>query len=99
MVKTKVTIGSIIAVIILAIMFIHPVKVLSNQSYRYRVFLTLSTTEVESFVPMSGGWRAYINEDEYLWFSNNSYEYAEVKPFGVRWGFPWQKPTLQMGVK
>ena len=96
--KTKVTIGSIVVAIALAILFLHPVKVLSNQSYRYRVFVTLTTTKVESFVPMSGGWRAYLNDDDYVWFGAESYEYVEAKPFGIKWGFPWQKPTLQMGV-
>lgn len=98
--KRKITIGSVIVVVIvLAVLFVHPVKVLSNQDYKYKIFLTLTTTEVENFAPMSGGWRAYLNEEDYIWFSDGTYERApDGTPFGVNWRWPWEKPILNMGV-
>lgn len=98
--KRKIAIGTVIVATIAAlVLFVHPVKVLSNESYKYQIFFTFTTTEVESFAPMSGGWRAYLDDTNYIWFSDGEYEYfPDDLPFGILWRLPWQKPYLRMGV-
>ena len=98
--KRKVAIGSVvIALLVAAILFVHPVKVLCIDSYKWQIFVNLTHTDVESFTPMSGGWRAYLDEENYIWFSDGEYQYEkEGLPFGIKWTMPWQKPILKMGV-
>lgn len=98
--KRKVTVTLVIVALIAAVvLFMHPVKVLSNESYRYQVFFTLTTTDVDSFAPLAGGWRAYLDDENYIWFSDGEYvPQPEGTPFGIKWGFPWQQPILNMGV-
>ncbi len=89
---------TLLVLLVAAVLLLHPVKVLSGTSYRYQVFITGTIIPVEGFSPMSGGVRAYLDEENYIWFSSGTYlEDAEAAPFGIRWDFFWKEPVLQYG--
>ncbi len=86
------------AIVAALVLLVHPVKVLSEDSYSYHIYITGTTTPMEALVPMSGGLRAYLDEDNYIWFSLGDYEQDDyATPFGVHWNFFWEKPTIQSG--
>ena len=90
--------GGVVLVLAALVLLVHPVKVLSGDSYHYAIYITGTNTDVEMFSPTSGGWRAYLDEDNYIWFSGGSADVqSDGHPFGIHWNFFWQKPELRMG--
>lgn len=96
--RKVISISTVVCILIALILFVHPVKVLSDTSYRYIITVSKTSTELESVVPMAGGVRCYINEDEYIWYSLGTYETVDTsEALFIKWGFPWENDIISRG--
>ena len=87
-----------LVLLVLAIIFVHPVKVISDTQYHYTIKIAGTTTSLYGIADMAGGHRCYINETDYIWLGDGSYvEDFETGPISITWGFPWQTDTLNRG--
>ena len=90
-------VGALVVIILLCVMFLHPVNVLSDSSYRWSVKVTGIKYDIEGVGFASGGYRVYLTEEEYLWFSENAAELSADPGSYIRWGLPWQLPKINAG--
>lgn len=97
--KRVIAISVVVVVISACILMLHPVKVVSDTQYRYIVLFTGIKKNVDSVGSMAGGYRVYINEDEYIWCSYDSIKEShsnDGKAY-IRFGFPWELPIVNFG--
>lgn len=90
-------VGAVVVLLLLCVLLVHPVKVLSDSEYHWEVKVTGIKYSIEGVGFASGGYRVYLTEDNYLWFSENAVELAAGPGSYIRWGFPWDTPKINAG--
>lgn len=96
--------GPIVALICLVfvaavcVLMLHPVKVMSQTEVKYKLRITGIKYTLDTVSDSGGGYRVYLDEDSYAWYSYPSIETGNTGlPMYIKYGFPWQKPYLNLG--
>lgn len=96
--KKVVAFLTVVLVLVAAILFVHPVKVLSDDTSRYIVCISHVPLEIEGVADRMGGYQCYINDSEYIWVSYDAVEMEhKFPPMTITFKFPWQTPVINTG--
>lgn len=86
------------AVIAVAAISIHPVRIYSPTSYTYAIFLTGRKQVLDGISEAPNGYKCYVDDTHYVLLSRQECEvlneYGEIY---LLYNFPWQMPILNKG--
>lgn len=85
----------VVVALVLSVLFLHPMRIFTESTTRFNVYITLTKTRLHQVTYKDGGYRCYIGEDEYFWISKDQFESKSHDgiPY-VEWKFPWGKNVL-----
>lgn len=74
---------TVLILIVLAVNIVQPLALISSNSIRYSIHIG-KTVPLQSVKEMAGGYRCYVNSDEYFWLSKGSVEVHTGSKLSVR---------------
>lgn len=91
----KVAVALLVCMALFATTCLHPVELVSEDTTELKCLVGLST-DLVGIMEMSGGYRCYVDEENYFWLSSDDCKTEQGDSMSVRWHL-WGGHTLVRG--